>query len=64
MKITKHDTFVDVCCDAPDMSETKIIDWIRQCLNERDIAVTDEPPGRVGNAGIGTIFRFNYKQET
>ena len=64
MKITKHDTFVDVCCDAPDMSETEIVERIRQCLNERDIAVTDELPGRVGNAGVGTIFRFNYNQET
>ena len=64
MKITKHKTFVDVCCDAPDMSEIKIVEQIRQYLDERGIAVTDELPGRVGNAGIGTIFRFNYKQET
>ena len=63
MKITNCDNFgfVDVCCKAANVGEVEIVKTIRERLIADQICVTDDPPGRVGNAGIGTIFRFKLK---
>lgn len=58
MKIQEHDGFIDVCCEMNGMNELQIEERLRGCLPERGYTITDDPPGRVGNSGTGTIFRF------
>ncbi len=64
MKVTIHDTFVDVCCKAHDMSEGEIETVMRtHLLDNEGIYVTENSPGRVGNPGEGIILRFQLDTE-
>lgn len=58
MKVQEHDGFIDVCCDMNGMNEMQIEEQLREILPEKGYKITDDPPGRVGNPGPGTIFRF------
>ena len=58
MKIQEFDGFIDVCCDAPNMNELQIEEQLREYLLRKGYKITEDPPGRVGNPGPGTIFRF------
>lgn len=58
MEIQEHDGFIDVLCDVTGMNELQLEERIRKELPSQGYNLTDDPPGRVGNPGPGTIFRF------
>lgn len=62
MKILEHEGFIDVCCDVDGMNELQIEQRLREYLPEKGYKITDDPPGRVGNPGPGTIFRFKLME--
>lgn len=63
MKIQEFDGFIDVCCDVDGMNETQIEEQLREYLTGKGYNITEDPPGRVGNPGTGTIFRFKTTDE-
>lgn len=63
MDIQEHDGFVDVLCDVTGMNEIELETRIRNELPTQGYNLTDDPPGRVGNPGTGTIFRFKLMEE-
>lgn len=63
MEIQEHEGFIDVCYDASNMNEIEIENRLRKELSDRNYKITDEPPGRVGNPGPGTIFRFKLSDD-
>ena len=63
MEFTMHEDFVDVLYEDYGASNEKILRNIRNNLSEQDVHITDDVPKRLGNSGIGTIYRFNLKLE-
>ena len=63
MEIQEHDGFIDVCCDANGINEIEIERKLRKYLSGEGYQITDNLPGRVGNPGIGTIFRFKLMED-
>ena len=45
------------------MNETQIEEQLREYLTGKGYNITEDPPGRVGNPGTGTIFRFKTTDE-
>lgn len=63
MEIQEHEGFIDVCCDTLNMNETEIENQLRNELSDKNYKITDEPAGRIGNPGPGTIFRFKLSDD-